>query len=103
MRILMMLMAAVALIVPAEAKSLAASKVKGELVAPDEGSELHGKFSLVSIAAGDRGKEKLYVHVKGLDSELEYEVFLGENLDDATSFGLLRTKRWTAPLLQQAR
>jgi hypothetical protein len=92
--ILAFLAVAVLLLAPpvVEAKGLKAQKVKGDLTAAEEGSDLKGRFALVTLTSGDRGREKLFVIAKGLDRDSEYEVLLGEDVDGAVSFGEMKVR-----------
>lgn len=75
----------------AVAKGVTVQKVRGDLAAADE-SEAAGKFVLTAVTSGDRGFERLDVVAKGLDPDAEYEVLLGESLDDAVSFGEMKVR-----------
>jgi hypothetical protein len=87
--ILLGLVATALLVAPflADAAGLSVRSVRGDLTAVDEDSDAKGRFTLLTLASGRRGSEKLFIEVKGLDKDTEYEVLLGEDVDDAASFG----------------
>jgi len=88
----LVLMAVALLVTAAQAKSFTFKKVKGSLEASDDESNAKGKFLLGIVLAGDDTKERLIVVGKGLDPDLDYEVYLGESVDDGVSFGELTVR-----------